>query len=219
MTVLVHKTSTMMMEFPVVLVLLLATCSSAFLATKTTNKYDAVNYRFSQHQMANHKMEGDATISTSRRGFLHHTIGAAAAVMMMIPKSAFAIPMISVDEFGTILQESPYSVQVVECSGPKSETVTVKLVDGTSFGLKDIIESPTDPRSPLRVQAMCRENNVKSKFTDFEAILSTTPKKKKLYTNQRVQEAAEKEQAKRERMQQDEEERLAAVRKMEEEQK
>jgi hypothetical protein len=84
---------------------------------------------------------------------------------------------------------SGYAVQ----TGPKSENVIVKLVDGTNFGIKDVVESPTDPRSPLKVAAACRESGVRTKFVDLEAVLASAPKKKKLYTNQRVQEAAEKE--------------------------
>ncbi|KAL3936437.1 MAG: hypothetical protein SGBAC_008236 [Bacillariaceae sp.] len=129
-------------------------------------------------------------------------------------QSSLAIPQITVDEFGIILRDSPLSVKVVEFSGPKAETITVNLVDGTTFGLKGIVESSTDPRSPLKVSASCRESGVKTKFVDLEALLTKTPKKK-LYTNQRVQEAAAKEKAKEERIKQDEEDRLAAVAKME----
>ena len=136
--------------------------------------------------------------------------------MLSFPQSSSAIPMVSMDEFGIILRDSPLSVEVVEFSGPKSETVLVKLVDGTTFGIKDIVESATDPRSPLKVAAACREEGVKTKFVDLEAILATAPKKKKLYTNQRVQEAQEKERARLERIQKDEENRLAQLAKMEE---
>lgn len=107
------------------------------------------------------------------------------------------------------------SVQVVEFSGPKSETVIVKLVDGTTFGIKDVIESSTDPRSPLKLAAACRESGVKTKFVDLESVLASAPKKKKLYTNQRVQEAQEKERERQERIRRDEEERLEQLRKLE----
>lgn len=123
--------------------------------------------------------------------------------------------MVSVEEFGIILRDSPLSVQVVEFSGPKSENVLVRLVDGTTFGIKDVMESSTDPRSPLKVAAACREVNVKTKFVDLEAVLATAPKKKKMYTNQRVQEAQEKEKARLERMRKDEEDRLAQLARME----
>lgn len=102
-------------------------------------------------------------------------------------------------------------------TGPKSENVVVKLVDGTTFGIKDIIESSTDPRSPLKVAAACRESGVRTKFVDIEEILASVPKKKKLYTNQRLQEAQEKEKERLERMQRDEELRQAEVARMEKE--
>lgn len=124
--------------------------------------------------------------------------------------------MISVDEFSIVLRDSALSIQQVEFSGPRGETVTVKLVDGTTFGIKDVVESPSDPRSPLKVAAACRESGVKTKFVELEAILANAPKRKKMYTNQRVQDAAEKEREKRERMRQDEEDRLRQLRQMEE---
>lgn len=137
------------------------------------------------------------------------------AVSTLYGPSANAIPMVSVDEFSILLRDSSLSVQLVEFSGPKSETVTVKLVDGTTFGIKDIIESSTDPRSPLKIAAACRESGVKTKFVDLESILASAPKRKKLYTNQRVQDAQEKERLKQERIRVDEEDRLAQLRKME----
>jgi hypothetical protein len=153
----------------------------------------------------------------SRRSILR-TVGTAVITTTAActhPRSALAIPMASVDEFGIILRDSPLSVQVVEFSGPKGENVLVRLVDGTTFGIKDIIESSTDPRSPLKVSAACREVGVKTRFVDLEAILATAPKKKKMYTNQRVQEAQEKERARLERIQKDEEDRLAQLARME----
>ncbi len=129
--------------------------------------------------------------------------------------SANAIPMISSDDFSILLRDSSLSIQVVEFSGPKSEAVTVRLVDGTTFGIKDVIESSTDPRSPLKLAAACRESGVKTKFIDLESILAGAPKKKKLYTNQRVQEAQEKEREREERIRRDEEERLEQLGKLE----
>lgn len=152
----------------------------------------------------------------SRRRFASASFGLVSGAFGLL-QSSLAIPLVTVDEFGIILRDSPLSVQIVEFSGPKAETVTVKLVDGTTFGLKDIVESSTDPRSPLKLAALCRESGVKTKFVDLEALLTKTPKKK-LYTNQRVQEAQAKERAKEERIRQDEEDRLAAVAKMEQEQ-
>ena len=71
--------------------------------------------------------------------------------------SAEDIPMITTSEFLTIVRDSARSIQRVEFSGPKGETVQVRLIDGTVFGLNDVVESSTDPRSPLKVQAACRE--------------------------------------------------------------
>lgn len=128
--------------------------------------------------------------------------------------------MVTVDEFDIILRDSPRSIRIVEFSGPKSENIAVKLVDGTTFGIKDIVESSTDPRSPLKVSADCRENGVPTKFVDLQAMLvgSTTKSQKKLYTNQRVRDAQLKETDRLERIRQDEEDRLAQVARMEQQQ-
>jgi hypothetical protein len=152
---------------------------------------------------------------SSRRGFMV-SVGAITGALGL-QQSALAIPMVTVDELGIILRDSPYSVKIVEFSGPKAETITVKLVDGTSFGLKDIVESSTDPRSPLKVSAACREAGVKTKFVDLEELLTKSKTKKKLYTNERVQAANTKTKEQEERMRQDEVDRLEALQKMEEE--
>merc|ERR1719464_2623506 len=154
-----------------------------------------------------------------RRKFLTTAVGSFVAGSLTgifsFRQSATAIPMASVDEFDTILRDAPLSIEIVEFSGPKGETIIVKLIDGTKFGIKDIVESTTDPRSPLKVQAACREFGVKTKSVDLENMLAgLNTKKKKLYTNERVQKAAEKERAKNERMRLDEEERLAELAKL-----
>ena len=131
-------------------------------------------------------------------------VAALTSTFLVQNKPAHAIPMITTDEFRIILRDSAQAIKLVEFSGPKSEVVTVKLVDGTSFGLSDVIESSIDPRSPLKIAAMCRENLVATKFASLEAALSSAPKKKKIYSNERVQIAAEKEKARKERMEQDE---------------
>lgn len=124
--------------------------------------------------------------------------------------------MVSPDEFNIILRDSARSIRVVEFTGPKSETITVRLVDGSSFGIKDIIESSVDPRSPLKISAACRENKVPTKFPELEALLANqSPSKKKIYSNSRVAEAAAKEKDKKIRMEQDEVDRLAALYKQE----
>mmetsp|Transcript_19329 Transcript_19329/g.53888 ORF Transcript_19329/g.53888 Transcript_19329/m.53888 type:complete len:250 (+) Transcript_19329:212-961(+) len=168
----------------------------------------------------NNKSNNNLSFSDEkRRNFLASSFAAAATGLFSFRQSASAIPMASVDEFDSILRDSPLSVQIVEFSGPRSESVTVKLVDGTVFGIKGIIESPTDPRSPLKVAAACREANVKTRFVDLEAMLAgATTKKKKLYTNERVQKAYELQAAQKERMRQDELERLRQVAIQEEEQ-
>lgn len=157
--------------------------------------------------------------SEQRRKFLARTFAAAATGLFSFQQSAMAIPMATVDEFESILRDSPLSVQIVEFSGPRSESVVVKLVDGTAFGIKGIIESPTDPRSPLKVAAACREANVKTKFVDFEAMLAGSTKKKKMYTNERVQKAYELQAAQKERIRLDELERLRQVAIQEEQEK
>lgn len=159
------------------------------------------------------------TDENGRRNFLVKSFAATAMGLLSFQQSAMAIPMASVDEFETILKDSPLSIQVVEFSGPRSETVVVKLLDGTVFGIKDVVESATDPRSPLKVSAACREANVKTKFVDFEAMLAGSPKKKKIYTNERVQKAYELQAAQKERMRLDELDRLAQLAKMEEQEK
>ena len=115
----------------------------------------------------------EATSTTSRRDLLQGIVattfgGVMTAAVSMPPTAALAaaagavdegtnVPMLSLDEFLVILRDSAKSIQRVEFSGPQAETVRVRLIDGTVFGLSDIIESPTDPRSPLKVQAACRE--------------------------------------------------------------
>mmetsp|Transcript_11334 Transcript_11334/g.27176 ORF Transcript_11334/g.27176 Transcript_11334/m.27176 type:complete len:262 (-) Transcript_11334:861-1646(-) len=149
--------------------------------------------------------------SPNRRNFFSTSFAAAATGLFSFQQSAVAMPMASFDEFNTVLRDSPLSIEVVEFSGPRSETVVVKLVDGTVFGIKDIIESPSDPRSPLKVVASCREANVKTRFVDLEAVLAGSPRKKKMYTNERVQKAYELQAAQKERMRLDELDRLAQV--------
>jgi len=153
--------------------------------------------------------------SQQRRKFLTSAVGSFAAASIGVfsfQQSAMAMSMASFDEFGILLKDSPSSVDVVEFSGPKGETIIVKLVDGTQFGIKDIVESPVDPRSPLKVQANCNEAGVATKFVDLENMLAgldTT--KRKVYTNERVQKATVKNEARKERMRIDEEDRLAEL--------
>jgi len=150
-----------------------------------------------------------------RRAF----VASSSSLLLLLTAGALpvhAIPMVSTPEFESVLRDSARSVQVVEFSGPRSTIVTVRLVDGTTFGINDVIDSSTDPRSPLGLAATCRQYKVPCKFTMLEAALASVPKKKVLYQNDIVQKAAEKEKLRKERMQKDEEERLAAIYKLEE---
>jgi len=144
-------------------------------------------------------------------------INAAVLLVNIQTQPAQAMPMVLTEEFEIIARDSARSIQVVEFAGTAGEVVTVRLVDGTVFGLSDVVESSYDPRSPLKVKAICRQFNVPTKFLVLDAVLATTPKKKKVYMNKIVQKAAEKQELKKERMKQDEEERLAALYKIEEE--
>jgi hypothetical protein len=145
-----------------------------------------------------------------RRSFLTSSLAAAVTGLFAFQQSAMAMPMAAVEEFNSVLRDAPLSIQVVEFSGPRSETVVVKLVDGTVFGIKDIVESPSDPRSPLKVVASCRDADVKTKFVDLEAVLAGSSKKK-LYANERVRKAYELQAAQKERIRLDELDRLAQV--------
>jgi hypothetical protein len=149
--------------------------------------------------------------SNDRRSYVLGIATVISSTVMNRPLPVVAIPMVKSQEFESILRDSGRSIQLVEFAGPKGETVTVRLVDGTTFGISDVIESPTDPRSPLKLSALCRQYKVPTKFLAFDSILANAPKKKKVYMNSIVQKAAEKEALKLERLKQDEAERLAAL--------
>lgn len=156
----------------------------------------------------------------NRRAFLHNTsaqifaISVASVAISIAP--ANAIPLVTVDEFESILKDSYKSVSLVEFTGVKGETAIVKLVDGTTFGISDLIESPTDPRSPLKLVATCKGYDVPTRFSYLDEVLSSSPKKKKkVYMNERVAEAAKKEEAKRLRIEEDEQARLKELYEME----
>lgn len=123
------------------------------------------------------------------------------------------IPMITLEEFIIVIRDSARSIERVDIYA--DARAIVRLLDGTEFGIRDLVESSTDPRSVLKVAAICRENKVPSKFVDLEAALLTSAKtKRKNYANSRVQEAAVREKERSERMQRDEEERLEELRKI-----
>ena len=155
--------------------------------------------------------ENDGDGQNNRRNFLVSSFAASATGLFSFQQSAMAMPMATAEEFNTVVRDSPLSIKVVEFSGPKSETVVVKLLDGTVFGIKDVVESSIDPRSPLKIVATCKSANVKTSFVELEALLAGSPKKKKMYTNERVQKAYELQAAQKERIRLDELDRLAQV--------
>jgi hypothetical protein len=114
--------------------------------------------------------------------------------------------MVTTAEFQSILKDSSRSVSLVKFAGPQSTLVTVRLIDGTIFQISDVIESSTDPRSPLKLAADCRLYKVPTQFD-----LGITTTKRKIYSNAAVREAAEKEKIKQQRMQEDEQARLKAL--------
>lgn len=119
-----------------------------------------------------------------------------------------------------VLKDSAKSILGVELSGPKSETALVKLVDGTTFEISDLRESPTDPRSPLKLVSRCRLYKVPIKNTGLLSAvgsdgISKSGKKKKSYANERVRLAEEKNKERAERMAQDERERLEELYRLE----
>ena len=163
-----------------------------------------------------------------RRTLLSNILTAPSALLFLPTLSNAAedssnIPSVTSSEFDVILKDSAKSISIVELSGPKSETAIVKLVDGTTFTISDLVESSTDPRSPLKLVARCRLYKIPVKNTGLisavsgdGSTISNSGRKKKSYMNPRVQEAEKKEKAKRERMAEDERERLEELYKMEE---
>ena len=163
---------------------------------------------------------------TRRRSFLSNLLDASSA-LLLLPSASDAvateiIPSVTSAEFDVILKDSAKSILAVELSGPKSETAIVRLVDGTTFTISDLIESSTDPRSPLKLVARCRLYKIPIKnigllsaLSGEGSLISNSGKKKKSYMNPRVQEAEKKEKEKRERMAEDERDRLEELYKME----
>ncbi len=163
---------------------------------------------------------------TRRRSFLSNLLGAS-SVLLLLPSASDAtateiIPSVTSAEFDAILKDSAKSILAVELSGPKSETAIVRLVDGTTFTISDLVESSTDPRSPLKLVARCRLYKIPIKnigllsaLSGDGSLISDSGKKKKSYMNPRVQEAEKKEKEKRERMAEDERDRLEELYKME----
>ena len=177
-------------------------------------------FSFSHHskcsresQCVLHMNDRSGLVGFSRRAFF----GSAAAGLSILPliptnARAEAMPSVSVEEFETILKESAKSVQLVEFKGSKGDEVFVRLIDGTIFEITGVVDSPTDPRSPLKLVATLRGYKTPVKFSSLESALDgASSKKTKVYMNSRVQEAAIKEKEKRDRMAMDETERLAEL--------
>lgn len=160
-----------------------------------------------------------ALAAGSRRSFVQEWCccgGIVAAGLLVATSPALALPMVTTDEFIVILRDSASSIRVVEFSGAQSDTVTVQLVDGTAFGIKDVVESSTDPRSPLKIAAICTANKIPTRFNNVQAALASAPRRTKVYSNARVLEAAEKEKEKRLRIEADEEIRIQELKQMQE---
>jgi len=152
--------------------------------------------------------------SDDRRAFLLDTIATVSCgicATILLPDNAFAMSGVTVAEFEILVRDSAKSIKSVVFSGPKGETAVVTLADDTQFAITDLIESSIDPRSPLKLAATCRLNNVPTKFSTYEdAVRSASPgsKKKKVYMNKRIQRADQLNKEKKIRMAQDEVERL-----------
>jgi hypothetical protein len=168
------------------------------------------------------------TVLMSRRSAVWTAAAAALTVVVVVPPpAAFAavsavavpddvtiIPMITMDQFiNTVIRDSASSIRSIEFSGPQSETVRIILQDDSVFGISDVIESPTDPRSPLKLVAVAKANGIPVRFVNLESIVV---RNKAVYANERVQAAFVKEQEKAQRMQADEEWRLLEVARMKE---
>jgi hypothetical protein len=217
--------------YVIAILLTFATVSTAFVLIPQSKWSANAHYQTNTRRapttsfglVSNTGAEAEAEAAPTRRAFVATATLLATGALFSIVAPAYAVggmAMITAEEFDIILRDSARSIIRVEFSGPRSDTIIVKLVDGTQFGIKDVIESPFDPRSPLKIAAVCRENRVPTKFVDLEEMLasSSVSKKKKMYTNERVAAAAEKNKEKAARMQQDEEDRLAALYKLEQKQ-
>mmetsp|Transcript_9022 Transcript_9022/g.9903 ORF Transcript_9022/g.9903 Transcript_9022/m.9903 type:complete len:211 (-) Transcript_9022:52-684(-) len=155
---------------------------------------------------------------SNRRSFINKSatlfsglIATTSSILVSKPDVANALPLVTVAEFENILKDSAKSIAGVALSGPKLETAVVTLIDGTQFGLSDLYESSTDPRSPLKLISTCRLYKIPIKSGELEETVlklsSSGSKKKRVYMNERVRVAAEKEKEKKLRMEQDEIER------------
>ena len=181
-------------------------------ATLASQANQALGFGFGA---ANNVVPAAAEKSTDRRNFLASvavTSMASSALLLPNVASAESLPSVTVTEFQEIIRDSAKSIKIVEFSGPRSESAVAYLVDGTKFAITGLIDSPSDPRSPLKLAAICRASKIPTKFLTLElAISASGAKKKKSYANSRVQEAAAKEREKKARIEADEQERLAEL--------
>ena len=181
-------------------------------ATLASQANQALGFGFGA---ANNVVPAAAEKSTDRRNFLASvavTSMASSALLLPNVASAESLPSVTVTEFQEIIRDSAKSIKIVEFSGPRSESAVAYLVDGTKFAITGLIDSPSDPRSPLKLAAICRASKIPTKFLTLElAISASGAKKKKSYANSRVQEAAAKERGKKARIEADEQERLAEL--------
>ena len=181
-------------------------------ATLVSQANQALGFGF---DTAKNVVPAAAEKSTDRRNFLASvavTSMASSALLLPNVASAESLPSVTVTEFQEIIRDSAKSIKIVEFSGPRSEAAVAYLVDGTKFQITGLIDSPSDPRSPLKLAAICRASKIPTKFLTLElAISASGAKKKKSYANSRVQEAAAKEREKKARIEADEQERLAEL--------
>jgi hypothetical protein len=98
--------------------------------------------------------------------------------------------MATTDAFITTSRDSARSIDRVEFSGPKNENVVVRLVDGTAFGIKDIVESSADLRQNCG-HVQCQQHCLQ--ICRFWKHHSWLPHREKQYMQMLVLEAAEKQ--------------------------
>mmetsp|Transcript_35879 Transcript_35879/g.83668 ORF Transcript_35879/g.83668 Transcript_35879/m.83668 type:complete len:204 (+) Transcript_35879:269-880(+) len=171
------------------------------------------NYQFAKHvrsKSAKHRSQFVLHERRFSREDFMKTMVVGLGSLTSLPPSSFAMPSLTVREFSVILKDSYKSVKTVEFFGSSGDRATVTLLDGTTFSISDLYESPSDPRSPLKLAAVCREYGINTKFQLLES-LAKKDGRNKVYMNSRVAEAAVKQEAKKQRMALDEAQRLEAV--------
>lgn len=142
--------------------------------------------------------EGSINYSSSsgRRSFLFRSVGTVGIIASFTTPSyattdaamsSSNLPLITVAEFETIFKSSSKSIQRVELFSysPMDQRAIVTLVDGSKFGLSNLmVESPTDPRSPLKLVSTLKRYNIPYRFPLIEEASSKySQTKRKLYLN------------------------------------